>query len=118
MIGARLVASTGEELAQPAEGKTSPAALRGRLRRQAPSRVTDRGQDERVADGPQRRGPPAASRCERRRLLQRHLPSWAVHPGLGGQIRPARLRWLADQCQLSCLLYTSPSPRDGLLYRM
>ena len=26
--------------------------------------------------------------------------------------------WLRDNCPTACLLYTSPSPRDGLLSRM
>ena len=45
----------------------------------------------------------------------------------GGVIRPAKMRiasatnasiFSGDVVNLSCLLYTSPSPRDGLLSRM
>ena len=39
-----------------------------------------------------------------------------VHDGIGAVVGAAGGQQL-DQCE-ACLLYTSPSPRDGLLYRM
>ena len=35
-----------------------------------------------------------------------------------GKVRRAKLYYLRDRTGKSCLLYTSPSPRDGLLSRM
>ena len=54
------------------------------------------------------------------------MPTWAVSGNsptawacaLGSALLTAPLWLLLLQCSWSCLLYTSPSPRDGLLSRM
>ena len=42
-----------------------------------------------------------------------------IHPGKGTPVSQIEMRRIGDGVKISdCLLYTSPSPRDGLLSRM
>src|SRR5664279_1201262 len=44
--------------------------------------------------------------------------TWIRDLSFGGALGGGHVRSLLDASPLSCLLYTSPSPRDGLLSRM
>ena len=46
------------------------------------------------------------------------LPDVRVLPTLGDGVSLTKMLSLAERPSKSCLLYTSPSPRDGLLSRM
>src|SRR5665647_2153825 len=70
-------------------------------------------------DGQHRAGLPADQQIVQFELLRTGLVMGTSINSFSGRIAVSRAHsLLAYQLDMSCLLYTSPSPRDGLLSRM